>query len=227
MAKLWTFSQGILFRNWCFFQELIFYCYYLISKRAKIKFYNFLLSSLSADIQGTEERLTENISLKKDELIDRMNQIEASNLETFFIVFKTIEGMGEQLLKRVDGKVEELFARINQIEASNIETFFILYKNVQGMGERLLKRIDEKIEELISRQDKFFNEMTMSRSEQSNTVNVFKRDAEDLIFKVNEVSEKILDFETNKRNNLILLGLPNDPHETPTTLDSKVRNNTH
>ena len=69
-----------------------------------------MLSSLSADIQGTEERLTENISLKKDELIDRMNQIEASNLETFFIVFKTIEGMGEQLLKRVDGKVEELFA---------------------------------------------------------------------------------------------------------------------
>ena len=90
------------------------------------------------------------------------------------------------------------------------------------MGERLMKRIDDRIDELIARQDKIFQEMASSREQQNNTVNTFKQDASELIFKVNEVSEKIVDFEKNKRNNLILFGVPNDPHETPTSLDGKV-----
>ena len=90
------------------------------------------------------------------------------------------------------------------------------------MGKRLLQKIDDRIDELIARQDKIFEEMHNARNEQDNTVNVFKTDAADLIFKVNEVSEKITDFEKNKRNNLILFGIPNDQHETPTTLDAKV-----
>ena len=85
-----------------------------------------------------------------------------------------------------------------------------------------MKRIDDKIDELIARQDKIFQEMASSREQQNNTVNTFKQDASELIFKVNEVSEKIVDFEKNKRNNLILFGVPNDPHETPTSLDGKV-----
>ena len=65
--------------------------------------------------------------------------------------------------------------------------------------------------------------MEHSRSSQNQTVDVFKHDARNLIDQVNEVSEKILDFEKNKRNNLILFGIPNDPQETPSSLDAKVK----
>ena len=131
------------------------------------------------------------------------------------------------------GKIGEVQSKIHQIEASNAEYRINLIrdieeknnkniKNIEGMGERLMKRIDDRIDELIERQDKIFQEMISSREQQNNTVNTFKTEASDLIFKVNEVSEKITDFEKNKRNNLILFGVPNDPHETPTSLDAKV-----
>ena len=57
---------------------------------------------------------------------------------------------------------------------------------------------------------------------QNNEVEVFKKDAADLISEVSEVSDKILDFEKNKRNNLIFYGVPDDAKETPSTLDAKV-----
>ena len=139
-----------------------------------------------------------------------------------------------QIEASTSGKIDEVQSKINQIEASNAEYRMNLIKdieeknsknikNIEGMGERLLKRIDDRVDELIERQDKIFQEMISSREQQNNTVNVFKTDAADLIFKVNEVSEKITDFEKNKRNNLILFGVPNDHHETPTSLDAKVK----
>ena len=135
--------------------------------------------------------------------------------------------------KTLDGKLDEVQSKIQQIEASNQskiqhieasykEATLELTKNIEGMGKRLLQRIDDRIDELINRQDKIFEEMTNARNEQDSTVNIFKTDAADLIHKVNEVSEKIVDFEKNKRNNLILFGIPNDHHETPTSLDAKV-----
>ena len=59
---------------------------------------------------------------------------------------------------------------------------------------------------------------------QNNEVEVFKKDAADLISEVSEVSDKILDFEKNKRNNLIFYGVPDDPEETQRSLDAKVIN---
>ena len=148
---------------------------------------------------------------KLDDVHQKILQIEASTL----------------------GKIDEVQSKIHQIEASNAEYRSNLIrdveeknnkniKNIEGMGERLTKRIDDRIDELIARQDKMFQEMILSREQQNNTVNTFKTEASDLIFKVNEVSEKITDFEKNKRNNLILFGVPNDHHETPTSLDAKV-----
>ena len=149
---------------------------------------------------------------KLDDVHQKILQIEASTL----------------------GKIDEVQSKIHQIEASNAEYRSNLIrdveeknnkniKNIEGMGERLTKRIDDRIDELIARQDKMFQEMILSREQQNNTVNTFKTEASDLIFKVNEVSEKITDFEKNKRNNLILFGVPNDHHETPTSLDAKVK----
>ena len=83
-------------------------------------------------------------------------------------------------------------------------------------------QIDQKVDELIQRQDRIFQELELSRQRENEEVELFKTDAEELIYKVNEVSEKIMDFEKNKRNNLIMFGIPNDSHESPSSLDIKV-----
>ena len=134
-------------------------------------------------------------------------------------------------------ELNESFPKLLEIEANHksklleLEAYNLLVlswagtnsKRIEGMGDRLLQRIDQKIEQLIQRQDRIFQEIERSRQQESNSVEEFKTDAEDLIYKVNEVSEKIMDFEKNKRNNLIIFGIPNDPHETPSSLDIKVK----
>ena len=97
-----------------------------------------------------------------------------------------------------------------------------LNNSVKGLEETLIKKIDDKIDHLIERQDTLFKSMEESRQTQTQSVDFFKNDARDLIEKVNEVSEKIMDFEKNKRNNLILFGIPDDPEESPSSLDGKV-----
>ena len=175
------------------------------------------------DVHNKILQIEASTSGKIDEVQSKIHQVEASNTENY-----------TNLKASTLGKIDEVQSKINQIEASNAEYRMNLIKdieeknsknikNIEGMGERLLKRIDDRVDELIERQDKIFQEMISSREQQNNTVNVFKTDAADLIFKVNEVSEKITDFEKNKRNNLILFGVPNDHHETPTSLDAKVK----
>ena len=46
----------------------------------------------------------------------------------------------------------------------------------------------------------------------------FRRQVETLIARVDDVHEKMYEFEQNKRNNLLFYGIPNDLKETPDSL---------
>ena len=85
-----------------------------------------------------------------------------------------------------------------------------------------MEKIDGSIRNLVERQERLFLKMEESLARQNSEVAVFKNDAAGLIDMVSEVSEKIMDFEKNKRNNLIFYGIPDDPKETPSILDAKV-----
>ena len=134
--------------------------------------------------------------------------------------------------KHLACKIDELSSKIVENEKSNKskhEQCSILIEHlndsVKGLEETLTKKIDDKIDMLIERQERIFKSMEESRQTQNNSVEFFKTDAKDLIEQVNEVSSKIMDFEKNKRNNLIIFGIPDDPQESPSTLDAKVTKN--
>ena len=44
--------------------------------------------------------------------------------------------------------------------------------------------------------------------------------------RVDDINEKMYEFEANKRNNLIFYGIQPEPRETPSMLLSKVKHNT-
>ena len=131
------------------------------------------------------------------------------------------DNLGE-VKKHLACKIDEVSSKVLEIEKSNMEMHEHLNNSVKGLEETLIKKIDDKIDHLIERQDTLFKSMEESRQTQNQSVDFFKNDARDLIEKVNEVSEKIMDFEKNKRNNLILFGIPDDPEESPSSLDGKV-----
>ena len=166
---------------------------------------------------------------KIEELQSKIIEIEGDNKSKHRELEASYTSKLQQLEASNESKLLEIEAnhrsKLLELEAYNLLMLRWAGTNsnrIEGMGERLQQRIDEKIDELIRRQDRIFEEMQRTRQQETESVETFKTDAEDLIFKVNEVSEKIMDFEKNKRNNLIMFGIPNDSHETPSTLDLKV-----
>ena len=49
-----------------------------------------------------------------------------------------------------------------------------------------------------------------------------KEQIEQLMTRVDEMNEKLYEFETNKKNNLIFYGIPGETRETPPVLMTKV-----
>ena len=147
-----------------------------------------------------------------------------------------IEGIDENLNHVKEGiksKMAESASKIENIENSyansieNIENAYAdsiaqLKHSIEGLEAKLMEKIDSSIRNLVERQEMLFLKMEESLARQNSEVAVFKNDAAGLIDMVSEVSEKIMDFEKNKRNNLIFYGIPDDPKETPSILDVKV-----
>ena len=50
----------------------------------------------------------------------------------------------------------------------------------------------------------------------------FKEELTALMDRVEDINEKMYDFEANKRNNLIFYGIPNEARETHSMLRQKV-----
>ena len=64
--------------------------------------------------------------------------------------------------------------------------------------------------------------MNNNKDKQSDDMRQFKDDLEAVMERVEEVNEKMYDFEANKRNNLIFYGLPNESREVQTALQQKI-----
>ena len=136
-----------------------------------------------------------------------------------------IEGIDEnlnQVKEDIKSKMAESASKIHSIENCYADSIAQLKHSIEGLEAKLTEKIDNSIRNLVERQEKLFLKMEESLARQNSEVAVFKNDAAGLIDMVSEVSEKIMDFEKNKRNNLIFYGIPDDPKETPSILDAKV-----
>ena len=136
-----------------------------------------------------------------------------------------IEGIDEnlnQVKEDIKSKMAESASKIENIENSYVDSIAKLKDSIEGLEAKLMEKIDSSIKNLVERQEMLFLKMEESIARQNSEVAVFKNDAAGLIDMVSEVSEKIMDFEKNKRNNLIFYGIPDDPKETPSILDAKV-----
>ena len=64
--------------------------------------------------------------------------------------------------------------------------------------------------------------MNDSKDQQNHDMKSFKDELESVMERVEEINEKMYDFEANKRNNLIFYGIPNETKEVQTALLQKI-----
>ena len=70
--------------------------------------------------------------------------------------------------------------------------------------------------------DTALGNMNNNKDKQSSEMRQFKEDLETVMERVEEINEKMYDFEANKRNNLIFYGLPNESREVQSALQQKI-----
>ena len=70
--------------------------------------------------------------------------------------------------------------------------------------------------------DTALGNMSNNKDKQSSEMRQFKEDLETVMERVEEINEKMYDFEANKRNNLIFYGLPNESREVQSALQQKI-----
>ena len=64
--------------------------------------------------------------------------------------------------------------------------------------------------------------MNDSKDQQNHDMKSFKDELESVMERVEEINEKMYDFEANKRNNLIFYGIPNEVKEVQPALLQKI-----
>ena len=94
--------------------------------------------------------------------------------------------------------------------------------SISSMEKLLNKKIDDKFANFEKKLDRVSKSLETSRRNKEKDFAAFKDEGNCLIEQISELSEKLLEFEQNKRNNLIFYGIPNDSTETHTTLNQKV-----
>ena len=129
----------------------------------------------------------------------------------------------EKAKKQINLSIEEFSNKLSAKSAKNAYALEELKVSIASLEKRLTKKIDDKFTNLEKKLDRIFKGLETSQRSQDRDFNTFKEEGESLIERISDMSEKLLEFEQNKRNNLIFYGIPNDNSETHSILNQKVR----
>ena len=129
----------------------------------------------------------------------------------------------EKAKKQINLNIEEFSNKLSAKSAKNAYALEELKVSVASLEKRLTKKIDDKFTNLEKKLDRIFKGLETSQRNQERDFKAFKDEGEGLIERMSDMSEKLLEFEQNKRNNLIFYGIPNDNSETHSILNQKVR----
>ena len=129
----------------------------------------------------------------------------------------------EKAKKQINVNIEEFSNKLTAKSTKNAYALEELKICSSSLETRLTKRIEDKFTNLEKKVDRVFRGLETSQKNQEKDFYAFKREGGSLMDRIGEISEKLIEFEQNKRNNLIFYGIANDNGETHSTLNQKVK----
>ena len=127
---------------------------------------------------------------------------------------------------QVEGKmvqnVDDVAESISSAEEKHTASVADLTQSLENVEIKVEKKLESKVELLLSKLESAVKNMDESKGNQDTDMKSFKNELTSLMDRVEEINEKMYDFEANKRNNLIFYGIPNESKETHSRLHQKV-----
>ena len=111
---------------------------------------------------------------------------------------------------------------ISATEEKHSSSIADLGLSLESLEVKVEKKLENKVELLLNKLETAVKRMETSKGNQDTDMKTFKDDLIALMERVDDINEKMYDFEANKRNNLIFYGIPNEARETHSMLQQKV-----
>ena len=134
----------------------------------------------------------------------------------------------EETVGRLEAKMKEmelqneLKQKEDETEKDNLKVTLESFKaTVEHLTDNI-SSLQEKLNALVKEQTEDKNSHNRSTFKISETMENLNGKVEKLSEALDFVQEKMYDFESNKKNNLIFYGIPNEPKERPERLIAKV-----
>ena len=118
--------------------------------------------------------------------------------------------------------ISSIFDNINNAEDKHTASIATLTVAIDSMEKNVEAKLESKVSELLTKLETAVVSMNENKDSQCTDMRVFKEELQSVMDRVDDINEKMYDFEANKRNNLIFYGIPNEVKETPGGLLQKI-----
>ena len=157
------------------------------------------------------EEIKQSNKIKNDNFQSQLDNVSEQLKNSMDEMKHNINNQVETIKILIFEESEKTKKHVDDMKAESSEVSIQLQRNIDNAIVDLTKKIQQGSKESESTKDDMDMEMIS-----------FRKQVEALIARVDDVNEKMYEFEQNKRNNLLFYGIPNDTRETPGTLLEKI-----
>ena len=187
-------------------------------------------NEIKESIKTLEENIQKDIKALDDKLENAQENLKNMMENDIAEVKRNLSENNEQVLNVINDvkdvmkkDIENIHDLIKSQEDSNNLKISELSKCLNDMNESFHNKMEEHFNLLVSRMDNDSKNTESLKDGQDVEMRAIRDDVLAMIARVDDISEKMYEFEQNKKNNLLFYGISNDTRETPDRLvDSQV-----
>ena len=181
------------------------------------------MKNLDDKLLNSINELTKRVNEESNEIIANSDILRDEVEQKFSDICQNSDKKHDELniqLKTLDERREEYFAEFKEeLESLNVKIEEVL----DSVGITIQEKLKETNSAFQIKLSQEAQEAQTHRAEVDFDISGLKEKLESIDQGLNEVNEKLHEFEQNKRNNLIFYGLNNELRETPDILMSKIQ----
>ena len=176
------------------------------------------LSEVEDGLKLLNERFDERVSNMEEKLLENTEDISNKINDNNEKLTSDIAGVKAELKK----DIENVFKFVKEDQERNQTKFEEINKTLMNLNDTIQSKMEENFNLLLSRMENDAKNSESIKDGQDVELCALKEEVHAINVKVDDISEKLYEFEQNKKNNLLFYGIGSDTRETPESLVQKI-----
>ena len=169
------------------------------------------MTNLDEKFGSTLETIENKLENNKEGMSSNLNENNEKLCETM-----------ENIKQELRMEIVEILKSFKEEKESNEIKINELNQNFANFNTMMENKMEENFNLLLSRMENDAKNTESIKDGQDVEMNALKDEVSAMIARVDDISEKMYEFEQNKKNNLLFYGIGSDNRETPDSLIQKI-----